>query len=129
MSAFDKIKELLVRIVKDDKFRTSVESQPTPEDRYQLLKESGYSFTQSELDSASIKILELAEKSLFNDLNDNELVAVMGGFTGLLGGNSSQPSMVAYGSPFTILRNQSLPRQPWLNDIPTLPSHKLPFSL
>jgi predicted ribosomally synthesized peptide with nif11-like leader len=101
MSAFDKIKELLVRIVKDDKFRTSVESQPTLEDRSQLLKESGYSFTQSEIDSASIKILELAEKGLFSDLDDCELVAVMGGYGGVLGLPSSIPQpqpFVAYGS-------------------------------
>jgi predicted ribosomally synthesized peptide with nif11-like leader len=83
MSTFDKVKEFLVRIVKDDEFRTSVASQSTPADRSQLLKESGYTFTPSEFDSASIKILELAEQGLFTDLNDNELVAVMGGaFTG-----------------------------------------------
>jgi predicted ribosomally synthesized peptide with nif11-like leader len=79
MSTFDKVKEFLVRIVKDDEFRTSVAAQKNPEDRSQLLQESGYTFTPSEFDSASIKILELAEQGLFTDLNDNELVAVMGG--------------------------------------------------
>ncbi len=83
MSTFDKVKEFLVRIVKDDEFRTSVAAQKNPENRSQLLQESGYTFTPSEFDSASIKILELAEQGLFTDLNDNELVAVMGGaFTG-----------------------------------------------
>ena len=79
MSTFDKVKEFLVRIVKDDEFRTSVAAQKNPENRSQLLQESGYNFTPSEFDSASIKILELAEQGLFTDLNDNELVAVMGG--------------------------------------------------
>jgi predicted ribosomally synthesized peptide with nif11-like leader len=79
MSTFDKVKEFLVRIVKDDEFRTSVAAQSTPADRSQLLQKSGYTFTPSEFDSASIKILELAEQGLFTDLNDNELVAVMGG--------------------------------------------------
>jgi predicted ribosomally synthesized peptide with nif11-like leader len=83
MSTFDKVKEFLVRIVKDDEFRTSVAAQKNPENRSQLLQESGYTFTPSEFDSASIKILELAEQGLFTDLNDNELVAIMGGaFTG-----------------------------------------------
>jgi predicted ribosomally synthesized peptide with nif11-like leader len=83
MSTFDKVKEFLVRIVKDDEFRTSVAAQKNPENRSQLLQKSGYTFTPSEFDSASIKILELAEQGLFTDLNDHELVAVMGGaFTG-----------------------------------------------
>ena len=77
MSTFDKVKEFLVRIVKDDEFRTSVAAQKNPENRSQLLQESGYTFTPSEFDSASIKILELAEQGLFTDLNDNELVAVI----------------------------------------------------
>jgi predicted ribosomally synthesized peptide with nif11-like leader len=81
MSTFDKIKEFLVRIVKDDEFRTSVEAQPTPAEQSQLLKESGYDFTPSEFDSAAIKILELAEEGLFTDLSESELVAVTGGQT------------------------------------------------
>jgi predicted ribosomally synthesized peptide with nif11-like leader len=85
MSTFDKVKEFLVRIVKDDEFRTSVEAKSTPEEQSQLLKESGYDFTPSEFDSAAIEILELAEQGLFTDLNDNELVAVTGGQT--LNGN------------------------------------------
>jgi predicted ribosomally synthesized peptide with nif11-like leader len=79
MSIFNNVKEFLVRIVKDDEFRTSVEAQPTPAERSKLLKESGYTFTPSEFDSVSIKILELAEQGLFTELNDQELVAVMGG--------------------------------------------------
>jgi predicted ribosomally synthesized peptide with nif11-like leader len=79
MSTFDKVKEFLVRIVKDDEFRTSVEARSTPAEQSQLLKESGYDFTPSEFDSAAIKILELAEEGLFTDLSESELVAVTGG--------------------------------------------------
>jgi predicted ribosomally synthesized peptide with nif11-like leader len=86
MSTFDKVKEFLIRIVKDDEFRTSVASQSTPADRSQLLQKSGYDFTPSEFDSAAIKILELAEEGLFTDLSESELVAVAGGQT--LDGNN-----------------------------------------
>ncbi len=81
MSTFDKIKEFLVRIVKDNEFRTSIEARSTPAEQSQLLKESGYDFTPSEFDSAAIKILELAEQGLFTDLSESELVAVTGGQT------------------------------------------------
>jgi predicted ribosomally synthesized peptide with nif11-like leader len=107
MSTFDKIKEFFVRIVKDDEFRTSVAAKSTPEDRSQLLKESGYDFTPSEFDSAAIKILELAEEGLFTDLSESELVAVAGGQT--LGGNNwwwpwrpspiGFPPVTVYGGP------------------------------
>ena len=90
MSTFDKIKEFLVRIAKDNEFRTSVESQPTPEEKSQLLKEFGYTFTESEFDSAAIKILELAEQGSFTELNESELVSIIGG--------SVSRNVVIYGS-------------------------------
>ena len=97
MSTFDKIKEFLVRIVKDDEFRTSVEARSTPAEQSQLLKESGYDFTPSEFDSASIKILELAEEGLFTDLSESELVAVTGGQ--ILDGNNWWPWRPGSGRP------------------------------
>jgi predicted ribosomally synthesized peptide with nif11-like leader len=81
MTTFNKIKEFLIRIVKDDEFRASIEAQPKPEEQSKLLKESGYTFTSSEFDSAAIKILELSEQGLFTELDESELVAVMGGHT------------------------------------------------
>jgi predicted ribosomally synthesized peptide with nif11-like leader len=101
MSTFDKIKEFLVRIVKDDEFRTSVESKSTPADRSQLLRESGYDFTPSEFDSAAIKILELAEQGLFTDLSESELVAVTGGRIYYEPGTDipSFPPIIVYGGP------------------------------
>lgn len=85
MSTFNKIKEFLVRIVKDDEFRASIEAQPNPAKQSQLLKKSGYEFTAAEFDSTSIKILELAEQGLFTELDESELVAVMGGQTSIDG--------------------------------------------
>jgi predicted ribosomally synthesized peptide with nif11-like leader len=105
MSAFNKIKEFLVRIVKDDEFRASVAAQPNPEEQSRLLKESGYTFTSSEFDSAAIEILELAEQGLFTELSESELSAVMGGNT--LDGSlwwwkkrpDMFPPMIVYGGP------------------------------
>jgi predicted ribosomally synthesized peptide with nif11-like leader len=107
MSTFDKVKEFLVRLVKDNEFRTSVEARSTPEEQSQLLKDSGYDFTPSEFDSAAIKILELAEEGLFTDLSESELVAVAGGQT--LDGNNwwwrpgpgrpGFPPVIVYGGP------------------------------
>jgi hypothetical protein len=81
MSPIDKIKELLVRIVKDDAFRSEIESQPTPEAQTEVLEKSGYLFGAEELEAATIKILELAEQGLFPELTDTELNAVFGGQT------------------------------------------------
>ena len=115
MSTFDKIKEFLVRIVKDDEFRTSVEARSTPAEQSQLLKESGYDFTPSEFDAAAIKILELAEQGLFTDLSESELVAVTGGQTldGNIGwwrpgltvspGNPGSGFITVYGVPISRL--------------------------
>jgi predicted ribosomally synthesized peptide with nif11-like leader len=89
MSKLDKVKEFLVRIVKDDAFRSEIESQSTPEAQTELLEKSGYVFGQAELESATIKILELAEQGLFPELNETELAAVVGGSTGL--GTISRP--------------------------------------
>jgi predicted ribosomally synthesized peptide with nif11-like leader len=83
MSTFNKIKEFLVRIVKDDEFRASVESQPNPTEQSQFLQEAGYNFTPGEFDAAAIKILELAEQGKFTELGEKELVAVMGGQAGV----------------------------------------------
>jgi predicted ribosomally synthesized peptide with nif11-like leader len=94
MSTFNKIKEYLVRIAKDDEFRTSLEAQTQPEDRAKFLKEAGYTFTPAELDSAASKILELAEQGLFSELDENELSAVVGGIP--LGG-----AHVVYGGPIS----------------------------
>ncbi len=95
----DKIKEFLVRLVKDDDFRDRVEQQPTPEAQESFLAQSGYSFSALDLDSAAIKILELAEQGQFTDLNEGELIAVFGGQTTPTFTTSpiSPPAMALYG--------------------------------
>jgi hypothetical protein len=79
MLPIDKIKELVVRLVKDDQFRQEIESQSTVCARTKFLEESGYEFVKSELEAATIEILELAERGLFPELTEGELNAVMGG--------------------------------------------------
>jgi hypothetical protein len=81
MSAIDKIKELIVRLVRDESFFSDLTQQSTPEEQAEFLTKSGYGFSPTEFDSAAIKILELAEKGDFTDLNEDELVAVFGGQT------------------------------------------------
>jgi predicted ribosomally synthesized peptide with nif11-like leader len=94
MSTFNKIKEYLIRVAKDDEFRTSLEAQTRPEDRAKFLREAGYTFTPDEFDSAASKILELAEQGLFSELDESELSAVVGGQS--LGG-----SHLVYGGPIS----------------------------
>jgi hypothetical protein len=81
MSAFDRIKEFVVRLVRDESFLANLDQKSTPEEQEEFLQQSGYSFSPTDLDSAAIKILELAEQGKFTDLNEDELVAVFGGQT------------------------------------------------
>jgi predicted ribosomally synthesized peptide with nif11-like leader len=77
---FEKVKEFLIRIVKDETFRSQLMSEKVEEVKT-ALENGGYNFSQAEFETAAIKILELKELGEFQDLSEEELVAAFGGLT------------------------------------------------
>jgi predicted ribosomally synthesized peptide with nif11-like leader len=81
VSLFERLKEFLVRLVKDKSFRTELDNG-TVEERQQILKSAGYIFSKEEFETAAIHVLESKERGEFTELNEEELAGVLGGFVG-----------------------------------------------
>jgi len=81
VSVFERLKEFLVRLVKDKSFRTELDNG-TVEERQQILKSAGYIFSKEEFETAAIHVLESKERGEFTELNEEELAGVLGGFVG-----------------------------------------------
>ena len=79
VSLFERLKEFLVRLVKDKSFRTELDNG-TVEERQQILKSAGYIFSKEEFETAAIHVLESKERGEFTELNEEELAGVLGGF-------------------------------------------------
>lgn len=77
----ERVKEFLVRLVKDQAFRTKLENS-TIDERNKFLQDAGYSFSKEEFETATIQVLDLKEQGEFSELSEEELVAVAGGFVG-----------------------------------------------
>jgi hypothetical protein len=117
----EKLKEFVVRLVKDEEFRTELENQPSEQAQTKVLEELGYNFTLPDVEAGAIKILELAEQGLFNDLNEGELTAVFGGLTSA-GKPYEGPTVVAiYGVPVGSIDN------PPPSSHPPVPVHPVPW--
>jgi predicted ribosomally synthesized peptide with nif11-like leader len=81
LEILEKVKDFLIRLVKDEAFRTQLMSEKV-EDAKKVLEDGGYQFSQKEFETAAIKILELKESGEFNELSEEELVGAVGGITG-----------------------------------------------
>jgi len=92
VNLFERLKEFLVRLVKDQSFRTQLDNG-TVEERQQLLKSAGYIFSKEEFETAALHVLEAKERGEFTDLNEEELAGVLGGFVG-----SGHSPVQVYGS-------------------------------
>ncbi|WP_414516504.1 Nif11-like leader peptide family RiPP precursor [Nostoc sp. PCC 9305] len=79
LTIFEKVKDFLVRLVKDEAFYTQLMSDKI-EEVIKVMEEGGYNFSKEEFETASIKILELKELGQFDDLSEEELVGAFGGF-------------------------------------------------
>jgi predicted ribosomally synthesized peptide with nif11-like leader len=77
----ERVKEFLVRLVKDQAFRAQLEVDAIEEVR-QVLQDAGYSFSQEEFETATIQLLDLKEQGEFHELSEEELVGLVGGFVG-----------------------------------------------
>ncbi|WP_017651501.1 Nif11-like leader peptide family RiPP precursor [Fortiea contorta] len=80
LDILEKVKDFLVRLVKDEAFRTQLMSEKL-EEVMTVLENGGYYFSQEEFENAAIKILELKESGEFQDLSEEELVGAIGGLT------------------------------------------------
>jgi predicted ribosomally synthesized peptide with nif11-like leader len=80
LEILEKVKEFLIRLVKDEDFRTQLMSNKIDEVR-QVIQDSGYSFSQEEFETATIKILELKELGEFHELTEQELLGAVGGIS------------------------------------------------
>lgn len=79
-TTLERVKDFLVRLVKDSDFAAQVEASPV--DRLQnFLEEAGYAFSQADFETATIQILELKERDEFCDLTEAELIGAVGGWT------------------------------------------------
>lgn len=75
----EKVKEFLVRLVKDSAFVTQLQTNPI--DQVQtLLHRAGYTFTNEEFETATIQLLDLKERDEFHELTEEELVGAIGGW-------------------------------------------------
>ncbi|MEH2091297.1 Nif11-like leader peptide family RiPP precursor [Nostoc sp.] len=94
LTIFEKVKEFIIRIVKDEAFYSRLMSEKI-EEVIKVMEEGGYNFSQEEFETASIKILELKELGQFDDLSEEELVGAFGGLTNTV----AQPLYGAIVSP------------------------------
>ena len=100
VSLFERLKEFLVRLVKDQSFRTELDNG-TVEERQQILKSAGYIFSKEEFETAAIHVLESKERGEFTELNEEELAGVLGGLVRAeLSFTSPQPPQPLYGVVF-----------------------------
>lgn len=82
LEIFEKVKDFLVKLVKDEAFRNQLMSEKAEEVK-NALENGGYNFSQQEFETAAITILELKELGEFHELSEEELVGVLGGITSI----------------------------------------------
>ena len=86
----EQVKNFLVRLVKDEAFRSQLMSEKT-EEVQKVITDGGYNFSQEEFETAAIKILDLKESGEFHELSEEELVGAVGGISSSWGGKYKWP--------------------------------------
>jgi predicted ribosomally synthesized peptide with nif11-like leader len=108
LEIFEKFKDFLIRLVKDEAFRSQLMSDKVEEVR-KALEDGGYNFSQEEFETSAIKILELKESGEFDELSEEELLGAFGGITSI----ATEASIIDWNSKG---RLKPLPRpfpKPW----------------
>jgi hypothetical protein len=77
----ERVKEFMVRLVKDRAFLTQIETS-TVDERNKILFASGYNFSKKEFETAVIELIESKERGEFNELTEDEMVVFVGGYVG-----------------------------------------------
>jgi len=91
----EKVKEFLVRLAKDETFRDRL-ANSSVEERNRYLETDGYSFTKEEFEAATLEAIESKERGEFEELSEEELTAVVGGYIG----GTSRVLLPMYGVPW-----------------------------
>ncbi|BAZ40665.1 nitrogen fixation protein [Calothrix sp. NIES-4101] len=78
LEILEKVKDFLIKLVKDESFRTQLMSEKVEEVK-NALDNAGYNFSADEFEKATIRILELKELGEFEDLTEEELIGAVGG--------------------------------------------------
>ncbi|MFH7028986.1 MAG: Nif11-like leader peptide family RiPP precursor [Heteroscytonema crispum UTEX LB 1556] len=82
LEIFEKVKDFLIKLAKDEAFRSQLMSEKAEEVK-KTLENGGYNFSQEEFETAAIQILELKESGEFQELSEEELVGAFGGITSI----------------------------------------------
>jgi predicted ribosomally synthesized peptide with nif11-like leader len=77
MDVFSRLKQFVVQLFQDDQFRHQLGSASS-EERVKLLEQLGYNFSQQEWEVGMLQILDARERDEFEDLTDEQLVALAG---------------------------------------------------
>lgn len=93
LEILEKVKDFIIKLVKDEDFRTQFMSEQV-ESVGKLLQDRGYNFSQEEFETAAIKILELKDIGQFDELSEAELVATVGGLVSI---TPDSPIQAMYG--------------------------------
>ncbi|GAB4530056.1 MAG: hypothetical protein Tsb0014_12490 [Pleurocapsa sp.] len=80
LTILEKVKEFLIRLVKDEAFRTQLTTNQI-EDARKVMADNGYNFSQDEFETAAIEILKFKELGHFEELSEAELIGAIGGLT------------------------------------------------
>jgi len=80
LEILEKVKDFLIKFVKDESFRAQLMSDEVEAVR-KAMADSGYHFSQDEFETAAVKILDLKESGEFHELSEEELVGAVGGLS------------------------------------------------
>jgi hypothetical protein len=78
VNILEKVKEFLLRLVKDEAFRARLETDSFDE-ASKVLQNDGYNFSKEEFETAAIQLLDLKERGELHELTEEELVGAVGG--------------------------------------------------
>jgi predicted ribosomally synthesized peptide with nif11-like leader len=89
--SFKNVKDFYQRLANDAAFRSQIQNVQSKEECSQIVKSAGYDFTQQEYEEYTAQLLDSdSTNNELKDLNEQELEAVFGGATFILGNNQSQ---------------------------------------
>lgn len=84
--SLENVKAFYERLATDEVFRSQIQNVKTKDECSQIVKSSGYDFTQQEFEEYTVQLLESgATDGELMDLNEKELEAVFGGASSVIG--------------------------------------------
>jgi predicted ribosomally synthesized peptide with nif11-like leader len=93
------VRNFYERLVKDETFRTDLQDSQDPVAVGQMMKESGYVFTQAEFEAFTGELLEQeSDHEILRDLKEEELEAIFGG----LASKRHRPWPIPFPCPYPI---------------------------